>query len=424
MKTLRFSRVLSALTVAAATGIAVLHASAAFAQYDFNVVMNNLNNPRGLAFGPGGALFVTEAGVGGTGTKVTTGDGSAQSLGFTSSVSRLLGGVQTRVLTGAPSLAVTVITNPDGTTSPAPGNGASGLQDITFVNGQAYGLIGLGGNPAIKGSFTLGENANGAQLLGNIVTLALDGTNTITSVANVSAYETSNNPAGGTQGDDINSNPYGFVALPGGGFAVTDAGGNDLLQVTSGGTVSTLSVLAPRANPLFPTVGGPVYQSVPTGIALAPDGSYYFTELTGFPFLAGAANIYRYNPLTGLTTVAYSGFTNLLDLAFAPDGSLYALQLTTTGIAGPPSPGVLTRIDTNGTRTNISSPNFSLDNPTALAVGSDGAIYVSNQGSSAGVGQVVRITATAPEPGSLPLVAGGLMSLVGVGLVRRRRSAK
>ena len=32
---------------------------------------------------------------------------------------------------------------------------------------------------------------------------------------------------------------------------------------------------------------------------------------------------------------------------------------------------------------------------------------------------MVRITATAPEPGSLPLLAGELMPLVGVGLVRR-----
>lgn len=414
-------RALRALTLTVSAAYALLHPGSAFAQYDFTVVMSNLNNPRGLAFGPGGALFVTEAGTGGTGTKVTTGDGSAQSLGFTSSVSRLLGGVQTRVLTGAPSLAVT--TNPDGTPAANAGNGASGLQDITFVNGQAYGLIGLGGNPAIKGSFTIGENASGALLLGHIVTLDLNGSNAIGDVANISAYETTNNPGSASPGDDINSNPYGLLALPGGGFAVTDAGGNDLLRVTSGGTVSTLSVLAPRTNPLFPAVGGPVYQSVPTGIALAPDGSYYFTELTGFPFLAGAANIYRYNPSTLQTTIAYTGFTNLLDLAFASDGSLYALQLTTTGIAGPPSPGVLTRIDTSGNRTNISSSTFSLDNPTALAIGSDGAIYVSNRGSSAGIGQVVRITATAPEPGSLPLVAGGLMSLMTVGLIRRR-SAK
>ncbi|MBC8101953.1 MAG: ScyD/ScyE family protein [Cytophagales bacterium] len=418
MKQLRLSRALTltALTLASAVTCALLPASAAFAQFDFTVVMSGLNNPRGLAFGPGGALFVTEAGVGGSGTTVTTGDGSAQSLGFTSSVSRLLGGVQSRVFSGAPSLAVTA--------GGAPGNGATGLQDITFVNGQAYGLIGLGGDPAIRNSFTAGENANGAQLLGNIVTLALDGSNTITSVADVSAHEAANNPGGGNPGDDVNSNPYGFIALPGGGFAVTDAGGNTLLGVSAGGTVSTLSVLAPRPNPL--PFGPPVYQSVPTGIALAPDGSSYFTELTGVPFPAGAANIYRFDPLTNVTSVAYTGFTNLLDLAFAPDGSLYALQLTTNGLASQtgPGPGVLTKIGTDGSRTNISGPTENLFFPTAIAVGSDGAIYVSNQGNFAGAGQVVRITATAPEPGSLPLLAGGLMSLAGLGLVRRRRGAK
>ncbi|MES2465308.1 MAG: ScyD/ScyE family protein [Armatimonadota bacterium] len=419
MKQLRLSRVLSVLTVTAAAACALLPASAAFAQYDFTLIMSNLDNPRGLAIGPDGGVYVTEAGRGGNGTTVTTGDGSAQSFGTTSGVSRFLGGVQSRVLSGAPSLAVTTLNG-----VPAPGNDASGLQDITFVGGQAYGLIGLGGNPAIRNSFTATENASGARFLGHLVTLSLDGSNTITSVADVSAYEAANNPAGGNTGDDVNSNPHSLVARPGGGFAVTDAGGNDVLNVSAGGGVSTISVLPAR------TFGPFTYQSVPTGITLGPDGSYYFTELTGFPFPAGAANIYRYNPITNQTSIAYTGFTNLLDVAFAPDGSLYALQLNTNGIlgnppfSGPAGPGVLTRIDTLGNRTNISSPSFNLSNPTALAIGADGAIYVSNQGSSAGTGQVIRITATAPEPGSLPLLAGGLLSLVGVVQLRRRRGAK
>jgi hypothetical protein len=400
---------------------AALTPAAVFAQYDITVIMSGLDNPRGLAIGPDGGIYVTEAGRGGNGTRVTTGDGTAQSFGATSAVSRLLGGVQSRVLTGAPSLAVT--TNADGTPAPAPGNGASGLQDITFVGGQAYGLIGLGGDPAIRNSFTGTENASGARFFGHLVTLALDGSNTITSVADIAAYEAANNPAGGNPLDDVNSNPHSFVARPGGGFAVTDAGGNDVLSVSTGGVVSTLSVLPARTNPLAP-FGPPVYQSVPTGIALAPDGSYYFTELTGFPFLGGAANIYRYNPITNQTTIAYSGFTNLLDVAFAPDGSLYALQISSSGLANPngPGSGLLTRIDTAGNRTIIASQGLFL--PTAMAIGADGAIYVSNQGSLAGAGQVVRITA-APEPGSIALLAtGGLLSLVGLGkkLRRGRRS--
>lgn len=406
MQKRRLPTILSAFVLTGAAGIcSILPLTSAFAQYDVTVVMSGLDNPRGLAFGPDGGLYVTEAGRGGTGTTIVSGSGASVSYGTTSAVSRLLGGVQSRVLTGAPSLA------------PTGGSEATGLQDITFVNGQAFGIIGLGANPLLRSNFSASET--GAQFFGNIVRLSLDGSNGIQSVADVSAREVASNPGG----DGLDSNPTGIIALGGGGFAVTDAGANALFGVSAAGTVSTLSFVPPRPNPL--PFGPPVYQSVPTGIALGPDGAYYFTELTGFPFLPGAANIYRYDPLTSLRTVAYSGFTNLLDLAFSSDGSLYALQLTTNGLAAGPNagPGVVIRIDTNGNRTIIDNQNLTA--PTALAIGQDGALYISNQGSSAGSGQVVRITAAAPEPGALPLIAaGGLLSLVGLARngVRRRRS--
>src|SRR5688572_1201017 len=96
--------------------------------YVIRETMSGLSSPRGLAFGPDGGLYVTEAGSGGDGPTFTRGDGVELSLGATGAVSRSLAGTQERVLDGLPSLA-----REDGTD-------AGGLNDILFDGaGQAYG---------------------------------------------------------------------------------------------------------------------------------------------------------------------------------------------------------------------------------------------------------------------------------------------
>lgn len=52
--------------------------------------------------------------------------------------------------------------------------------------------------------------------------------------------------------------------------------------------------------------------------------------------------------------------------------------------------GSLIQIAPDGTRTTVLSGN-GLESATALSVGLDGAIYVSNRGDSPGQGQVLRI---------------------------------
>ena len=68
------------------------------------VVMSGLDNPRGLAIGPEGAVYVAEAGRGGSGPcAVLNGPPGAACYGPTGAVSRLWEGRQKRVLTGLPS---------------------------------------------------------------------------------------------------------------------------------------------------------------------------------------------------------------------------------------------------------------------------------------------------------------------------------
>ncbi|MEO5735656.1 MAG: ScyD/ScyE family protein [Rubrivivax sp.] len=369
------------------------------ADYQIATVMTGLVAPRGLGFTPDGALYVTEAGRGGNGPSLISGNGATSYFGYSGGVSRLFGGVQTRVLSGLPSLAAL-----DGTD-------AAGLQDIVFGSGgQAWGLFGLGSSPARRDSL----GAFGASFLGTVSSLSLNGAGTVTSVADISRFEGTNNPDGGT----VDSNPYGFARTAGGSFIIADAGGNSFLQATAAGSVSALGVLAAQPNPL--PFGPPTVQSVPTSIAIGPDGSYFIGQLTGFPFPAGSASVFRYDPSTATTSVAYGGFTNIIDLEFDSAGNLYVLQLTSNGLASPSGPGsgVLLKIDRlTGVRTTIASDGLQFPGGLAIQNGPGGAVfYVSNHTNVPLGGEVLRISAV-PEPGSLVLLFCG--SLVVIALAKR-----
>lgn len=372
---------------------------ASAATYTITEVMNGLVTPRGLVFGPDGGLYVAEAGSGGNGPSVVLGNGNTGSLGATSGVSRLLGGVQSRILSDLPSVAT------------AAGADAQGLQDIVFDGtGQAYGLFSFGSD-SMQRDTILG--VAGAQL-GTIAQLPLNGMGSLVHVADIAAHEFTANPAGGS----TDSNPFGLALTPSGNFIVADAGGNDFLQATPAGDVSTLAVLPAKPNPL--PFGPPVYQAVPTTIAVGPDGAYYVGQLTGFPFPPGAANVYRFDPMTSAVTEAYTGFTNIIDLTFDDDGTMYVLQISSNGLASAmgPGSGLLVKVDTtSGERTTIASDGLAF--PGAVAIGPDGALYVTNHANAPTGGQVLRISAL-PEPSSLALLV--MLLLTGAARIRRPKT--
>ena len=109
------------------------------------------------------------------------------------------------------------------------------------------------------------------------------------------------------------------------------------------------------------------------------------STLTGAPFVAGAAAIWRVVPGQA-PTVYVGGFKTITDFDFGPDGTLYLVQFASGPFFG--QPGLLIRVPPNGAPQTI---NSSLTNPTGVLVGPGGAIYVSNRGNVAGVGEVLRI---------------------------------
>jgi len=352
-----------ALTLVALAG----GSSIASAQQAPVVMAEGLDNPRGLAFGPDGALYVVEAGRGGASALcLPTPNGmGTRCYGATGAVTRVTApGVQQRVLIGLPSLAV-----PSGAE-------ATGPHDIDFGFGSAFITVGSGGDPALLQPF---RQAN--VPFGRLLQVSLQGN--ITQLVDVAAYETLNNPDAGLP----DSNAFGLDILSDRGV-ITDAGANALLQVAPNLAVSTLAVFPNR---MVPGPGGvPVpMQSVPTSVVEGPDRSLYVGELTGFPFPVGGARVYRVPAAGGTPVVVAEGFTNIIDIAIGADGSAYVLEHDANSLLTPGSVGRLTKIGPFGERTEL-APGL-LVAPGKMTIGTDNAIYLTVNSASAGTGQVWRI---------------------------------
>ncbi len=397
------------LTFCVATVCGMKAASAA----SFKVIADNLNNAGGLSFSPDGSLYVTEAGTGGNGACVPPSSGQGDSLcyGTTGAVTRIKNGQQERVLTGLPSLAL-----PDGT-------GAGGANDIQFdPQGKPYITVGYAANPEFR------DRNLGNTDLGKIITADFN-TNSWTSIADLANYELVNNP----DGKDLASNPLGLL-IDGNTLVAVDSGANDLLSVQTDGSNLQAITAFPEdilTNPVFPPSGSPSnepsqvpsqaaappsqfpVQAVPSNIAKGLDGAYYVSQFTGFPFPENGAKIYRVGA-DSKPTVYADNFTQLTDLAFDSVGNLYALQYANQSAWKGNLEGSVIKIATDGTRTTLLSGN-GLESPSALTIGADGSIYVTNRGGRPGGGQVLRIEnlKSVPEPNSTL----GLLAIAALGIV-------
>jgi hypothetical protein len=313
------------------------------------VVMSGLDNPRHLAFGPEGALYVAEAGRGGPGPCLFL-RGATQCAGSSGAVSRLWHGAQSRIVTGLPSYAQ------------AGGGGATGPHAVSLHGlGNAYVTIGLAGN--------LTTRAVMGQGFGRTVRFLPNGNWGYED--DIAGYEQANNPDGNVP----DSNTYAILAEPG-QRVLTDAGGNDLLRVRANGSISTIAV--------FPARPGRSTDAVPTSVAVGPDGAYYVGELSGVPFNADDSHIYRVVPGQPVETYGPT-FSFIIDLAWGPDGHLYVLQFAT--LPGLTGPGILYRLESDGTKTPVVTDLIA---PGGVVFGPDGALYISNRSVLAGAGEVLR----------------------------------
>ena len=334
-------------------------ASARAAVYDWTAVGGFLN-PRGLAFGPDGLLYVAEAGTGGgTSTAGLCPQEPAPvgpfTGGFTARISRIsAAGDRATFAAGLPSAA-----GPDGT--------AIGVSDVAFLRGSLYALVNGGGCSrghvsVPSGIYQVEEDGSWAPAadftpfyLANpaanpdLFTFSPDGSLFSMQAAKGRLYFTESNQKGL------------FAWSPKEGFS----------------RVADFSVVAGLEVPAAISAEGPI---------LVGD----FGILRGPAIGDGTESVYHVTPSGNITRWA-SGFSKILGLA-THRGSLYVLESATGGVFAPGS-GRVVRINGmgNGARSEVILSGLYF--PTAMVIGPDGALYVSNRGFGAapGTGEVLRI---------------------------------
>lgn len=329
------------------------------------VVASGLDNPRHLSFSRSGDLLVAEAGEGGTGPCMDSPEGGIACFGTTGAITRVTRwGKQFRVAENLPSIA-----------GQGTGESASGPSAVASIPGGLAVLVGLGAPPDARAALP-----PAGQQMGTLLRTRWNGKPKV--IADLAAWEGVNNPV-----EDPDSNPVGLL-VDGNRFVVADAGGNTVLSVNRGGRIKQVAAFQNR---LVDFGGGQMpMQAVPTSVATKGwDNAYYVSQLTGFPFPVGGANIYRVDPRTGKTTVYATGLTNVTDLAFN-GRTLYAVQIATNGLPAGPM-GSVVRVKPGGTRaadhTAVAENLFA---PYGIAI-RGGSAYVSVGSVAKDVGQVLKI---------------------------------
>ncbi|PYI92309.1 MAG: ScyD/ScyE family protein [Verrucomicrobia bacterium] len=342
------------------------------AQVTMSVFATGLNNPRGLKFGPDGFLYVAEGGIGGSNStigqcvQVVPPVGPYTGSDTNARVSRIVNGIPVPV--GDPL--------PSSQTAPPP-SFVSGVGDIAFIGDTLYALLAGAGC------------SHGVPTVPNEV-IRLNDDGSWTQIADLSAFLAAN-PVQNPDPDDFEPDGtwYSMIEVRGDLYAVEPNHQEiDRISPTTGEVSRVVDVSAsypPPTNKNRAWVG-------PT--ALAYHGNFFFGNLGPFPIEPGTQQVRKLTPSGQFKTWA-TGLTTVLGLAFDDRDRLYVLEsMTNPGLPDPSQAGSgkIVRIDPSGAQTVVAS---GLSFPTAMTIGPDGALYVSNIGLGApplGLGQVLRIT--------------------------------
>jgi len=311
------------------------------------VLASGLENPRGLAWGPGGQLLVGVAGTPSSECDATTGE----CFGMTGSIDVISAGKGVPIVTGLEStLNEEEMIGPD---------------SLIYEHGHLY-VLEDGAPQLIPSGFSADLTAELKSESGALLDITGQ---KISVVANPGSadYEWSKKNKDLLPYKFPSADPYAMVKKPGGGFYLVDAASSTLDSVDRNGNVQVLAFIPPTP------VGT---AAVPTCLAVGPGGSVYLGELTGHGNSGTAANVYRYNTETHSLTVWQSGFSAINGCGFA-NGDFYVTELDTTGFLPTGTPaGAVIQVSPGGQRTVLGAGKVLW--PTGFLAGPDGCIYVSN----------------------------------------------
>ncbi len=316
------------------------------AQAAITEVVGGLHSPRGLAFGPGGQLFVAQTGD-------DTVDGSIIEI-----LSPMA--VRPNVRTIVSGLAV--IGDPE--------------------EGEFLGVSGISifGDPAF----------------GNL--LRVNYRNQVETLVNVGSFDyewTDEHQWLVPFGDFPDANPYGVLVVPGHTYVV-DAGANTLDEVMPDGSIVILA--------FFPN--NVLADATPTCACQGPDGFLYIgtLALVDSLFLGPQAKVYRLDPADANIpepwntpmAVWASDLWPINGCTFGRDGNFYASQLFTNPnwIFGEDPEGDVVKIPFASPGTHTFLAGGALSFTGGVAVGPNGAVYVADGTAfvAPGEGRIVRLS--------------------------------
>jgi hypothetical protein len=320
------------------------------------LVASGLDNPRGLALGDDGLLYVGESGhAGPTCTSIPGEGGGPTCLGFTSRISsiRTSNGARQTVTDGLPSVGTAV--------------GATGIDGIAFDDDQVAGIM-TGSPQGIPANACDGQPqpacdqtvAKVKRRLGDLILVSDE--HKAKSAAEVGRYDyqyiADHKATLDPSNPDFNpadSNPYGIAPGPNDGWYVADAGANTLDLVDEHGKVSVLAYFPTPPDRNFPQ------DAVPTCVVPTKNAVWVGT-------LSG--QVYRYaNHALTLVAGRSNGLTTVNGCAADKAGNLYVSSIfgITPDTFFAPHSGVINMVTSAGVVTTVAGSQ-GLSYPAGLAI--------------------------------------------------------
>lgn len=314
----RLIRRLGVLATALALAAGATVPATAFAQAQCRPILSGLRLPVASVMTHQGHLLIAESGDGTAGSgriSILDRDGTLRTLlrglpsapadvGTPSGPSGLfmrgrslylaMGTGDTGILGPRPG---TTLVNPNGSSSPI----FSSVLAMSFGPGAEMQTTGFTMTRANQDALANGQFVTLTDSRGYVMVIRM--------LTNFPEYVPS--PLPDVPGNVSLSNPFGIVGF-GRWLFVTDGGRNLAWKVDAlNGTQSEFVSFPNVPNPVFPAVGGPSIQAVPTGITTSR-GKLLLSRFTGAPFATGVSSVERIDPVTGEDTRLISNLTTAI----------------------------------------------------------------------------------------------------------------